>query len=104
MQSKFDYIRAKMETKLFSGMSETGDSPAKSIQSPKTPALGSGQQQIEVKSMLSPKNGSADLESHMELMRRVQKLELATNRLLADQGKLGEGYTLPTPTAAEQAL
>ena len=56
---------------------------------------------MEVKSMLSPKNGSADLESHMELMRRVQKLELATNRLLADQGKLGEGYTLPTPTAAE---
>ena len=29
MQSKFDYIRAKMETKLFSGMSETGDSPPK---------------------------------------------------------------------------
>ena len=29
MQSKFDYIRAKMETKLFSGMSEAADSPAK---------------------------------------------------------------------------
>jgi len=53
---------------------------------------------------MSPKMGAADLESQMELMRRVQKLELATNRLLADSGKLGEGYTLATPTAAEQAI
>lgn len=29
MQSKYDYIRAKMETKLFSGMSDAGDSPIK---------------------------------------------------------------------------
>lgn len=31
IQSKFDYIRAKMETKLFSGMSEGNDSPARSV-------------------------------------------------------------------------
>ncbi len=53
--------------------------------------------------MLSPKN-QIGVESHVEMLKRVQKLELATNRLLADSGKLGEGYTLATPTASEQAI
>ena len=53
--------------------------------------------------MLSPKN-SIGVETHIEMLKRVQKLELATNRLLADAGKLGEGYTLPVPTASEQAI
>ena len=100
MQGKFDFIRSKMETKLFSGMSEAAESPTKA-------ALGSptaSPAQMSVKGMLSPKAGAADLGSQMELMRRVQKLELASNRLLADSGKLGEGYMLTTPTASEQQL
>ena len=40
----------------------------------------------------------------IEMLKRVQKLELATNRLLADSGKMGEGYMLPTATASESAI
>ena len=38
------------------------------------------------------------------MLKRVQKLELATNRILADSGKMGEGYMLPSATASETAL
>ena len=53
--------------------------------------------------MLSPKSGIGP-DSHVKMLERVQKLELATSRLLADAGKIGEGYTLPVPTASEQAI
>ena len=53
--------------------------------------------------MLSPKSGIGP-DSHVKMLERVQKLELATSRLLADASKIGEGYTLPVPTASEQAI
>lgn len=53
--------------------------------------------------MLSPKN-SVGIDAHVEILKRVQKLELATNRMLADNGKIGEGYSLTTPTASENAI
>lgn len=87
-----------METKLFSGMSEAAESPAK-VMPGSSPTASPAQ--MSFKGLLSPKAGAADLGSQMELMRRVQKLELASNRLLADSGKLGEGYMLTTPTTSE---
>ena len=53
--------------------------------------------------MLSPRN-SIGMESHADIIKRVQKLELATSRLLTDSGKLGEGYMQPMPTASENAI
>ena len=41
--------------------------------------------------MLSPRN-SIGMEAHADIIKRVQKLELATSRLLTDTGKMGEGY------------
>lgn len=58
---------------------------------------------IYAKEMISPKN-NLSMDSHVEMLKRIQKLELATNRMLADSGKLGEGYTLPNPTASENAI
>ena len=43
------------------------------------------------------------VEAHIDLLQRVQKLELATNRLLADSGNVGEGYKSTQPTLAENA-
>ena len=54
--------------------------------------------------MLSPKSQQAGVEQHLEMLQRIQKLELATNRLLNDSGKTGEGYLLAAPTASEDAI
>ena len=59
--------------------------------------------QIRTQEMLSPRN-SIGMESHADIIKRVQKLELATSRLLTDSGKLGEGYMQPMPTASENAI
>ena len=53
--------------------------------------------------MLSPKN-SISMEAHADIIKRVQKLELATSRLLTDTGKMGEGYMQPMATASENAI
>ena len=54
--------------------------------------------------MLSPKTGPQTDQQMTEMLKRVQKLELATNRILADSGKMGEGYMLPAATAKESAI
>lgn len=60
---------------------------------------------VKAQEMLSPKLGTtADQQQMVEMLKRVQKLELATNRLLTDSGKMGEGYMLPGPTASENAI
>ena len=91
MQQKFNFIRAKMETKLFSALPDLNATPQKN--SPK----------VITQEMMSPKN-SIGVDSHVQMLNRVQKLELATNRLLTDSGKMGEGYLLPTPTSSEEAI
>jgi len=67
MQKKFDYIRAKMETKLFSDM--TTSSPVK--QQPISP--GAMTATIPAREMLSPKGSQSliSMEQQMELMKRV---------------------------------
>lgn len=64
MQKKFDYIRAKMETKLFSDMS----SPVKQQNSP-----GAMTATIPAREMLSPKGSQSliSMEQQMEMMKRV---------------------------------
>lgn len=111
MQQKFNFIRAKTETKLFAALPDLIASPSKQQsevydRSPSGGNLsfqGSPSPQIKAKEMLSPKN-SVGLDSHVDMLKRVQKLELATSRLLTDNGKIGEGYSLTTPTASENAI
>ena len=83
-----------METKLFANLTEE----------PRSPSLQHQQSVIKAQEILSPKNQSMGVEQHVELLQRIQKLELATNRLLNDSGKMGEGYMLPVPTASEDAI
>ena len=63
---------------------------------------GSPRAQIQTEPLLSPQ-GTVDVETHIDLLKRIQKLELATNRLIADSGNVGGGYKLTQPTAAENA-
>ena len=97
-------MRAKLESKLFESLPDIrlgNDFDATNL----TP-LGVHAQhstQIITEPLVAPK-GTVPVETHIDLIKRVQKLELITNRLIADSGKIGEGYKSAEPTAAEKAL
>ena len=96
-------MRAKLESKLFESLPDIrlgNDFDATNL----TPlGVHAPSTQIITEPLVAPK-GTVPVETHIDLIKRVQKLELITNRLIADSGKIGEGYKSAEPTAAEKAL
>ena len=41
---------------------------------------------------MQPHQATVPVEAHLDIIQRIQKLELATNRLIADSGNVGEGF------------
>ena len=50
---------------------------------------------------MQPHQATVAVEAHLDIIQRIQKLELATNRLIADSGNVGEGFKSIALTSKE---
>ena len=99
MEDMLGAMAAKLESKLFESL--PGVRVGADLD--QTHGRGPPQAQIRAEPLAAPR-GTVGVETHIDLLKRIQKLELATNRLLADAGRVGEGYKQTMPTTAENAL
>ena len=65
---------------------------------------GKGGIKISAKQFLSNPRNTVEVDTHIQLIQRIQKLELTSHRLLTDMGKVGDGYGNPMPTQSEIKL
>ena len=96
-------LRSKLETKLFESLPDVR--VGHDIEQLSNSQFGNPYQQtfaqIQTQPIMQPHKATVPVEAHLDIIQRIQKLELATNRLIADSGNVGEGFKSIALTSKE---